>query len=344
MTRLLIVPGLSGSGPEHWQSAWERLDARCRRVQQSDWEKPDLSAWMASLEQAVSASSEPAVLVAHSLGAALVAHWGQSAPRASVLGALLVAPADVDSLVPGFPDLASFAPLPRGSLGFPSLVVASRNDPYVSIDRAEALARAWGSRFVDLGLLGHINADSCLGTWPAGRELLAELLNGATFDLDPRLAGDTVLLAESELGLLLLMNERRYPWLILVPKRAGITELDELSNADRRQLSDESSAILTRPEERVRRRQDQRGGARQRGPAVPSPSRGAPTRGSGLARTGVGPFAARALRRHRTREHQGTPAGLDVGRAVHLRVSSSVPKVRGKFAPAGITAGYVRAR
>ena len=243
MTRLLIVPGLSGSGPEHWQTAWERLDARCRRVEQSDWENPDLSAWLANLERAISASTEPAVLVAHSLGAALVAHWGQSQPRDRVLAALLVAPADVDTLVGAFPGIQTFAPLPTNSLPFPSLVVASRNDPYVSFERAVLLAEAWGSRFADLGELGHINAESKLGTWPRGRALLAELLHDCPFDLDPRLANDTVVVAESELSLLLLMNERRYPWLILVPRRSGLTELDELSARDRGVLAEESSAI-----------------------------------------------------------------------------------------------------
>ena len=151
MTRLLIVPGLSGSGPEHWQTAWERLDTRCQRVQQTDWENPDLAAWRGRLEQAVAASPEPTVLVAHSLGAALVAHWGSEQPPGRVLAALLVAPADADTLAPTMPVLRSFAPLPRRALPFPSLLVASRNDPYASFARAVALAEAWGSRLVDLG-------------------------------------------------------------------------------------------------------------------------------------------------------------------------------------------------
>jgi len=243
MTRLLIVPGLSGSGPEHWQTAWERLDARCQRVQQADWENPDLAAWRGELEQAVAASPEPTVLVAHSLGAALVAHWGSEQPPGRVLAALLVAPADVDTLAPTMPVLRSFAPLPMRTLPFPSLLVASCNDPYASFARASALAQAWGSRLVDLGEAGHINAESRLGTWPTGRALLFELLQGCAFDLDPRLRSDTVALGESEVSLLLLMNEQRYPWLILVPKRAGLTELDELNPADRAALAEESAAV-----------------------------------------------------------------------------------------------------
>ncbi len=243
MTRLLIIPGLSGSGPGHWQTAWERLDARCQRVQQSDWESPELAGWRGRLEQAVAASPEPAVLVAHSLGAALVAHWGAEQPPSRVLAAMLVAPADADTLASSMAVMRSFAPLPMRALPFPSLLVASRNDPYLAFARATALAQAWGSRLVDLGEAGHLNADSQLGTWPAGRALLFTLLQGCAFDLDPRLRADTVELAESELSLLLLMNDQRYPWLILVPKRAGLTELDELSPADRTALAHESAAI-----------------------------------------------------------------------------------------------------
>jgi diadenosine tetraphosphate (Ap4A) HIT family hydrolase len=63
------------------------------------------------------------------------------------------------------------------------------------------------------------------------------------FTLDPRLAADTVLLGSSDLCLLLLMDERRYPWLILVPKRAGLSELYELTAAERAQLMEESCAV-----------------------------------------------------------------------------------------------------
>ena len=81
-----------------------------------------------------------------------------------------MAPADVDKL-----DLAKdFAPVPLQKLPVPSCVVASENDIYVTIERARQFADAWGSMFVDVGCLGHINADSNLGEWEQGRKLLAE--------------------------------------------------------------------------------------------------------------------------------------------------------------------------
>lgn len=180
MATILIVPGLGGSGEEHWQSHWERRDPHCRRVEQRDWDAPVLEDWCSTLEHAVvDAAAEqgaPVLLAAHSLGCIAVAHWalrGGSVDR--VRGALLVAPADVESpdRVPA--QLLHFAPIPRARLPFPSVVVASRDDSYACISRARALAEAWGARLVDVGALGHINADSQLGDWPQGRALLDEL-------------------------------------------------------------------------------------------------------------------------------------------------------------------------
>ena len=71
--------------------------------------------------------------------------------------------------------VASFAPVPLERLPFPSIVVASSDDPYVSLERAEAFARGWGSRLVTIGAAGHINTDAGYGEWPEGRRLLDEL-------------------------------------------------------------------------------------------------------------------------------------------------------------------------
>lgn len=65
----------------------------------------------------------------------------------------------------------------------------------------------------------------------------------APFELHPRLASDTHRLAELDLCTLLLMNDARYPWCILVPRRAGVREVYELEAADRAQLLHESCAL-----------------------------------------------------------------------------------------------------
>jgi len=57
-------------------------------------------------------------------------------------------------------------------LPFPSLVVASSEDPYIALERAEYFARCWGSELVNIGPAGHINAASGYGKWAEGVELL----------------------------------------------------------------------------------------------------------------------------------------------------------------------------
>lgn len=173
---VLILPGLTNSGPEHWQSHWERENPSYRRVQQRDWDRPECAEWVATLVRAIDASASPVVLVAHSLACALVAHVARTRAAAKVQAALLVAPSDVDSPARTPPEVRSFSPLPLAPLSFRSTLVASADDPYVSLERARYFARAWGSRFVELGKAGHINSASGHGVWPEGQRQLEALL------------------------------------------------------------------------------------------------------------------------------------------------------------------------
>jgi len=175
MGTALFIPGLGGSPPGHWQSLWEDRDHEYRRVEQRDWDAPDRDEWVAALDAAVAGCAAPPLLVAHSLGCALVAHWGGEAS-----GALLVSPADVDDEARTPPETRSFAPMPMKPLGYPAAVLASTNDPYVAEDRAVAMARAWGARFSSAGASGHVNLDSGHGPWPAGESALADLRSRAT--------------------------------------------------------------------------------------------------------------------------------------------------------------------
>ncbi|KQO49338.1 MULTISPECIES: HIT domain-containing protein [unclassified Methylobacterium] len=59
------------------------------------------------------------------------------------------------------------------------------------------------------------------------------------FTLDPRLVADTVPVGDLALCSVLLMDDARFPWLILVPRRAGASELTDLSAEDARDLMDE---------------------------------------------------------------------------------------------------------
>lgn len=116
------------------------------------------------------------VLAAHSAACAMIAHWaaGATALPGNVRAALLVAPSDPAG--PNYPKgPVGFDPVPRKRLPFPSVVVASDTDPYVSLDRAREYASAWDSRLVVLPGAGHINVASGHGPWPEGFELLARL-------------------------------------------------------------------------------------------------------------------------------------------------------------------------
>jgi uncharacterized protein len=171
---ILIVPGLGGSGQQHWQTHLERSLPGAARVYQSDWDKPKLSQWLERLAQAVEERPD-ALLVAHSLACPLVAHLAAKRPDLPVAAALLVAPADVDSPGRTPSHTHGFAPIPRLPLPFRSTVVASTNDPFIALERARDLAAAWGSEFVDVGACGHINVASGFGRWPAGESIVAAM-------------------------------------------------------------------------------------------------------------------------------------------------------------------------
>ncbi len=178
---VLTVPGLGGSGPSHWQTLWEQARTDTRRVELGMWNRPHRNVWVTKLDQAIRAAGAPVVLAAHSLGCLAVAWWAELAGQTygwPVTGALLVAPADVDRDT-AHPTLGAFHPSPRKPLPFASIVVASSDDPWVSLDHARHLADGWGSHFVDIGAHGHINAASALGWWVEGQELLERVMDAA---------------------------------------------------------------------------------------------------------------------------------------------------------------------
>ena len=170
---VLLLPGLGNSGPAHWHSYWEAAHGYARVVQE-DWDTPHLDDWMDRLHARIMADGHPKVLVAHSLACCLVAHWSRAYASDRVAGALLVAPSDVEA--PSYPTgSVGFAPMPLDRLRFPSIVSASTDDPFVSVERAREFALAWGADFRLLGDRGHIGSAAGLGPWPEGHELLREL-------------------------------------------------------------------------------------------------------------------------------------------------------------------------
>jgi len=174
-SNVLILPGWQNSGPQHWQSLWERRHGYVR-AEQHDWRKPLRGDWLARLEDIVLSRDEPAVLVAHSLGCILAAAWSaRSMNRHRVKAALLVAPSDVERAEVR-EQLRTWSPIDLSALAFPSVLVASRNDPFCEFERARLFAHAWGAQFMDYADCGHINADSGLASWPEGHVLLQDLM------------------------------------------------------------------------------------------------------------------------------------------------------------------------
>ncbi len=206
--RILLIPGLGGSGPEHWQSHWHAEADRAReilsvgaknlvfdRVEQDDWDRPDREQWLQRLDEAVKEGREAGdelILVPHSLAVSLTVFWAReladrdselaadkaAPPRGfhGVVGALFVSPSDTEA--PDFPPEArSFAPMPLDfAPPFPIIVAASEDDPFVKFERAEYFAGQWKAHLRNVGSLGHINAESRLVLWEPGLRLLAELL------------------------------------------------------------------------------------------------------------------------------------------------------------------------
>jgi len=171
---VLIIPGLHGSGPAHWQSQWQASMPDAERVELTKWHSPDLATWLDCLVAHV-CRRPGAILVGHSLGATLVAQLSAHHPELDVGGALLVAPADPERRRSKIPGIATFGPLPIDPLNFPAILVASQTDPFMAQDRARIIANLWEAAFVDAGDAGHINVASGHGAWPAGLRLLDQL-------------------------------------------------------------------------------------------------------------------------------------------------------------------------
>lgn len=172
---ILVLPGLGNSGPGHWQTRWAEKMRTSAIVEQADWNDPDVDDWAATIDQASRLTTRPVVLIAHSLAVIAVAHAGPRLPD-NVCGAFLVAPPDVELSAAAPEETHGFRPIPRDPLPFPSMLVASSNDPLCSIDRAVEFATCWGSDFHIAGEVGHINAASGHGPWPEGLLMFTRLM------------------------------------------------------------------------------------------------------------------------------------------------------------------------
>ena len=168
----LIVPGLNNSDEKHWQTFWEKSLQNTSRVKQRDWDYPQRDEWVQALGDTIQKLDKDTIIIAHSLGVATTVIYltqNQGKIPLNLKGAFLVSPSDIDNIEV----IKSFAPMPLEKLPIPACVVASENDPFVSMERAEFFASAWGVKLFNAGKLGHINSATDLREWEQGRAFLA---------------------------------------------------------------------------------------------------------------------------------------------------------------------------
>ncbi|MFZ4537410.1 RBBP9/YdeN family alpha/beta hydrolase [Propionivibrio sp.] len=164
---VLIVPGRGNSEPDHWQSIIENCLPDTRRVQQDDWNTPSLETWSRNIDRAVRALDHRPLVVAHSFGCLAAVH-AQNVLGTPFGATLLVTPADPERFA--LPLWMFAAPLAQ-----PGLLIASDNDPWLSFEKAAALAANWGVRCVNLGPVGHLNVASGHGPWPLGKAIIESM-------------------------------------------------------------------------------------------------------------------------------------------------------------------------
>jgi uncharacterized protein len=171
----LLLPGFGNSGSEHWQTYFEKILPNCKRIEQKSWEKPVCKDWLIAINEAIiKYPAESVVLISHSMGGIAIAHWAAKFGT-KIKAAMIVAPPDLD-----FPwqdlGLETFAPIPMEKLPFKSLIVASTNDQWATIERSEVFAKNWGSDLIFIGNSGHINTASGFGEWKEGLRILENLI------------------------------------------------------------------------------------------------------------------------------------------------------------------------
>lgn len=176
---VLIVPGLRDHVAQHWQTLLAAEWPAAQTVPPMGRDDLDCARRVEAIELAVSAIQGRVILVAHSGGCVMVAHWAQSTGHASrIQGALMATPPDFEMPMPeGYPTIEAlrmggWLPVPRRPLPFKSLVALSENDPLGDLNAVQKLAHDWQAETVNLGRVGHLNPASGFGPWPQAKDLL----------------------------------------------------------------------------------------------------------------------------------------------------------------------------
>jgi predicted alpha/beta hydrolase family esterase len=170
---ILIAPSIGGASEGDWPSRWRAKLSTARFVHPADPRERRREAWTEAIVRAAREATRPALFVGHGVGVAAIAGTAAALKGVDVRGAFLVAPPDGKGLerLAGPDWTPSRTPLP-----WPSLVVASRDDPHGAYDAVAALASDWGADLVDAGEAGGLNAASGHGPWPEGLMRLAAFI------------------------------------------------------------------------------------------------------------------------------------------------------------------------
>lgn len=172
--QFLIIHGLEGSGPEHWQT-WLAGRLRERGLDVSyptlpDADNPRLERWLEALDRELGRldATETTVLC-HSLGSLLWLHHAAQGADEPVARALLVAPPQPDEDDPQSP---GFRPVPLEREGVAAAaretrLVSSTNDPWCPPETSRRIGAEIGVPIDWIENAGHINTDAGYGAWPA---------------------------------------------------------------------------------------------------------------------------------------------------------------------------------
>jgi predicted alpha/beta hydrolase family esterase len=169
------IPGLHNSDTSHWQTNFERTDPNnFFRVTQENWNEPDCNTWINQIElELKNFNHAELILIGHSIGCMAIVKWYEKYGHI-IKGALLVAPSDSER--DGYPTyISGFVPIPTFKMPFPTIFVASTNDPVTEMDRSKAFAYNWGSELIILENAGHIEPKSGFGDWEYGLTLINRL-------------------------------------------------------------------------------------------------------------------------------------------------------------------------
>lgn len=175
MTKILILHGWEGSPQPHWQDWLSRelaSDGFAVYFPQLPFAAtPRKKVWLETLQECMELFS-PDIVVCHSLGCILWLHYAHRHADSHPKKLLLVAPPSISTKIKAVDTFFPY-PLPRLKADA-ALLVASTNDPYLTVEEAQKLSGSFGIELKLFENTGHINSASGFGPWPWALEWIRQ--------------------------------------------------------------------------------------------------------------------------------------------------------------------------